>query len=447
MQNLILTGTFQGKPITLAGSIPSAADISAATQPAILQAIAALKADMDAQFASVLAAIHAIPVSPPSPPPPPPPADWVQRTAAPSDQPFMPVPTPSATSTDQQKYSNPVLPVPPNPDTGPISVDTVIPSGLFTQVMDITNNAKVTGAGMECQVGTAAATIFDGTKKRPIYRKAMAVFEGSSVPGGAVLSNITIRQWDVSQADGQNAAGVCNGAHGHPAAPYDYTLDHVEVYGCQQGARGLGGNVNFFNSHFHHNGTDSCSTTGCTHNTYLNEDGGISDLDVVTATHSVWRKSLYAHEFKSRAGSHIMTGCVFDSRLIPGSGLGGNGACVDNSDGGKWQGKNNIYIKGAGAPNHNFITHDQDAEAGDWQQDWFDDSPVFVNYVGVAHIVVEGGRTITLNNPIFIGPRPDFTGNVVITGTPQDLPATAPIPFPPEVLALFQNGQYPGDNG
>ena len=263
---------------------------------------------------------------------------------------------------------------------------------------------------------------------------------------------MTLTGADISQADGQNASGVCNGHFG-----YNMTLDHLECYGSQEGIRGLGGNVTISNCYVHHNGCDSCNSTGCTHNVYLNEDtGGGANLtsaagNTNVVTNSVFRKALFAHEYKTRQPSLVTSGCVFDSSVIPGSQgnysggvtqLGGNGNCVEVANGGNWTSTNDIFIKGPGASNHVFISFNDDAEGiGGWKGNAVLHNPIFVNLTGtVTHINVVDA-TMTVNNPTFIGTRPD--GNYTVTGTATDLPANTPIPFPGEILALFADGTYP----
>ncbi|HLG89940.1 MAG TPA: hypothetical protein VKZ79_22425 [Alphaproteobacteria bacterium] len=325
------------------------------------------------------------------------PAAIAKMPASPPDADFMPPVIPAKTPQGN-----------PNP---PLTKGKLGPGTIHT-IADIPPNGVLSGAGM-------GMTIIDAFGLRPAYRKAVVVIEG---PGGGTVEKLTVRGAAIDDADGRNASGVCNGQLG-----FAMTIDSVEIYGCQEGIRSLGGNVAIKNCYVHHNGSDS--PNGNTHNLYLNDSSGVagSDKSVVTVTNSKFEKAILAHEFKSRLGFHVVSGCTFASLVIPGSQgnyatgpttqLGGNGSCVDLPNGSDWKGKHNIYIKGSGALDMNFITFGLEGLYPNYSAHYHEDSPTFDNQTGKeCFIVAGGGCTVTLNNPTFKGGRPTFKGHVVVTG-------------------------------
>jgi hypothetical protein len=387
-----------------------------AVAPGLTTQLTQIDNDVKAAQAALAAAIAAISTNPPSPPPPPPPP--------PPSTSFYP-----ASGTDAQ-YMPPIPPAstpssgaPELPNGQGVSSPTTIAAGTFSGVIDLANETTVTGAGI-------GQTIITALGLRPLYNKAVVVVEGaagggpSTTSGGGTVSSMTLTGAANSSADGSNAAGVCNGNLG-----YNMTIENVEIYGNNEGIRGLGGNVTITNCHVHHNGSDS--PNGNTHNVYLNTIASPqgSDNSLVTVTNSKFEKSLLAHEFKSRLKSHVVTGSTFISTPIPGSQgnyatgpasqLGGNGSCVDLPNGSDWKGSGNTFVKGAGATDMNFITFGTEGLWPGYSGQMHEDSPVFDNQSGkTCYIVVAAGCTVTLNNPTFKGGQPTFQGNVVVTGTP-----------------------------
>jgi hypothetical protein len=102
--------------------------------------------------------------------------------------------------------------------------------------------------------------------------------------------------------------------------------------------------------------------------------------------------------------------------------LGGNGSCVDISNGGDWKGERNTYIKGPGVLDFNFIAIGAEGLYRGYTGQYREESPVFDNRTGKQCYLVAGdGCTLTLDNPTFKGGRPVTQGNVVITGKVTEL--------------------------
>lgn len=342
--------------------------------------------------------------------------------------------------------------VPPSDGTTPVELpggkaivgNTTISAGSFFGVFDIVNNAIINGAGPEMLGGTP--TIIDlGPQApatvglRPIYGKAAIVCEASTTMAGAGASNMTVRHVSIAASSGQNGTAICNGGQG-----YNFTIGpNFECYGCEEGSRSLGGAVTILpGTRHHHCGADTQST-GDTHGSYFSTQNGQpdgTDLSPLTATSATWDHSLLAHELKSRLGMHIMTNCIFAQIVIPGSAgsyttgpatqLGGNGSCVDISNGGTWNGQGNLYYKGPGCQDKNLITFA--VENNVYKGSFTENNGIIVNLTGgTIYIGCGNGTTVTFNNPIIIGPDPVATeGGTLVLNNPTRLPVGSPIPWP-----------------
>lgn len=425
-QTIIARGTLSGKNITMNWTEQSATDDAAAVAAilpppvdlsSVLNAIAALKLDLDASVAAIEAKIGSGTGGGGTPGP------WTKFPATGPDAAWMPYYSPAVTATSIGTEL---------PNGTFIGSPTTLTAGTFHGVIDLTSDTTVTGAGI-------GQTILDITTLRPIYRKAVVVCEASTTPGGATASNMTLTGAAIAASDGQNAAGICNGAQG-----YNMTIDTVEIYGCQQGIRSLGGNVTVKNTHIHHCGEDS-QNTGDTHGWYLSTQNGSpdgTDTSLVTITSTTSEKSILAHEFKSRLGNHTITNSVFASLVIPGSAgsyvtgsatqLGGNGSCLDVCNGGTVNGTGNLWIKGLGAVDRNFITYGTEGPVYPGKV-WTENNLTLVNSTGRdCYFVIEAGLTVILNNPTIIGPDPILSGAGTLTiNNATRLPAGSSYTLPP----------------
>src|SRR5690348_6699726 len=137
----------------------------------------------------------------------------VKMPASPPDAEFMPPVIPAKTP-----QGNPTPPL----NTGKLG------PGIMHVVADIPPKGVLSGAGI-------GMTVLDAFGLRPTYRKAVVVIEG---PGGGTVEKMTLRGAAIDDPDGRNASGVCNGQLG-----FAMVIDSVEIYGCQEGIRSLGGNV------------------------------------------------------------------------------------------------------------------------------------------------------------------------------------------------------------
>lgn len=195
----------------------------------------------------------------------------------------------------------------------PASATLALPAGTFVATSTVPNASNIAGAGM-------GQTVLDCTNLPPTRNKAVLVF----TQPGSTISGMTIKGAAIPGSLGGNAAGVRDDAVGD-----DFTLDSVEITGCQDGILTTGSNVNLTNCDIHDNGAGNPGS-GPTHELYFSANPN----STVSLTSCVVKcGTLATHALKSRSGKTSVSNCILTGN---GSGDGGanSGRVIDIPNGG-----------------------------------------------------------------------------------------------------------------
>ena len=181
-----------------------------------------------------------------------------------------------------------------------------LPSGTIIGTGTIPNACTIKGAGQ-------GKTVLDCTGLTPAQSKGVLV---PSV-AGTTISNMTIKGAAVSD---DNGAAVRDAGTG-----IGFTLDTVEVTGCQDGILTFPSNVALKNCYFHDNGAGD----GLSHEIYIGGD----TANTGTVTNTIVAAGVKAtHALKSRAGTTTVSGCTLTGSLDTTGNVAGS--VVDIPDGG-----------------------------------------------------------------------------------------------------------------
>lgn len=202
----------------------------------------------------------------------------------------------------------------------------LLPSGTIVGTAPLAAAITLEGQGQ-------GKTIIDGNGVPITYNKGLIV----PLVSGSTIKSLTLSGAKLSEALGGNGAGVRqNGAN------IDFTLDDVEITGCDDGILTFPGNVTIKNGcNIHGNGSGS----GYTHNVYA---GGDSN-STLTLQGSATSACNGGHEIKSRCGTTISDGCTHTT--------GGMGSCYDVPDGGYVKITNGVWTLPAGSADRNVFTY------------------------------------------------------------------------------------------
>jgi hypothetical protein len=208
----------------------------------------------------------------------------------------------------------------------PAAATLQLPAGTIVGTAEIGTACTIAGAGM-------GKTIIDCTGLQPYSNKGVLV---PSV-AGVTISNLTIQGASIPSSLGNNAAGVREMAPGIP-----FTLNAVEITGCQDGLLTFADNVVLTGGYTHNNGAGD----GYTHEIYL----GGSPTSVVTLNSWVSTcGALSTHALKSRSGTTNVTGGTFTGSADATGKIGGS--VIDIPDGGLFNMTGSTIVVSAGAAN------------------------------------------------------------------------------------------------
>lgn len=183
---------------------------------------------------------------------------------------------------------------------------------LVLPATGIVGTAPINAAGTISGAGQGK-TVIDCTGLTPDMSKGVFV---PTVPG-VVISNMTIKGAAVSD---DNGAGVRDAADG-----IGFTLEGVEVTGCQDGILTFASAIVVSGCYFHDNGAGD----GFSHEIYI----GGSPTNVATLTNTTVAAGVKAtHAVKSRAGTTNISGCTLTGSLDTTGNVAGS--TVDVPDGG-----------------------------------------------------------------------------------------------------------------
>jgi len=317
--------------------------------------------------------------------------------------PSQPVPPPATTPTNisgatVNGTSQTAAPIQTLLTATPTGATLVLPAGSFFGSADIPNACTVTGAGM-------GSTILDGTGSEPFQDKALLV----PTVSGTVISNMTIQNASISAALGQNAAGVREAQAG-----IGYTLNAVEITGCQDGVLTFASDVTFTGGHTHDNGAGD----GLSHEIYLNGDT-TNTMTLTNWVSTCGTKS--THALKTRAGTTNLSGGTYTGSADSTGAVGGS--VVDVPDAGIFMANGTTFVTSAGAGNHQFFTYGAESaiNAGIGLTATFTNC-VFTDNTGSGGIIQNGSpnptATLVLIGCTYTGKvAPTITGFVTVKGT------------------------------
>lgn len=182
-----------------------------------------------------------------------------------------------------------------------------LPTGIIVGSGAVLSAATIAGAG-------EGKTIVDASNL-PLYQG-----KGIIVPAanGVVIQDMTIQNAYIPAAMGLNGAGVRNND-----ASVGFTLDGVEITGCQNGVltdAATDATITFKNCHFHGNG--EVTQPGNTHEMYI----GGAPSGILNLSDSTFEGCRDGHEVKCRMGTVNATNCTVVT--------GGNGSGYDIPNGG-----------------------------------------------------------------------------------------------------------------
>jgi len=324
---------------------------------------------------------------------------WLPQSAIPAQ----PIPPPATTPTNISGATvngavQAAAPIQTLLTATPTSGTLELPAGSFFGSADIPNACTISGAGM-------GSTILDGTGIEPFQDKALLV----PTVGGTTISNLTIQNASISAALGQNAAGVREAQAG-----ISYTLNAVEITGCQDGILTFASNVTLTGGHTHDNG----ASDGLSHEMYLNGDT-TNTMTVTNWISTCGTKS--THALKTRAGTTNLSGGTFTGSADPTGAVGGS--VVDVPDAGIFTASGTTFITAAGAGNHQFITYGSESatNAGIGLTVTLTNC-VFTDNTGSGGILQNGTAnptaTLVLTGCTYTGATaPTITGFGTVTGT------------------------------
>jgi hypothetical protein len=194
------------------------------------------------------------------------------------------------------------------------------------------SEVSVAGAGID-------KTIIDCTGVDPTFDKAAIV-----VTGAVTLSDMTIKGASISTGLGNNAAGVRNDQIGGAFVGFD--LKNVRLSGNQNGILTDSTSTGTFNFDRLELDGNGFLGAGKTHQMYI---GGAPHATMNLTNSKTIKGSIDAHEVKTRCGTNNLSGNVLVT--------GGNGSCVDASNGGILNIIGDNYTLPANAQDRNFITY------------------------------------------------------------------------------------------
>jgi hypothetical protein len=270
-----------------------------------------------------------------------------------------------------------------------------VPAGTYKEVVALKVTGTLKGAG-------PGQSIIDGTGLRPVNLKGVVLV--TSTASGATIDGFTIKGGAISTADGQNGAAVRQ-----DVTNTDFTLRNCEICNNQDGVLTFPGAITIDACDFHDNGAPDSQE----HNLYVGSGA------TLTVTASKFHAAWYGNEFKTRAKVTNIDGCTFDSGPIPNvAGAGGNGRCIDCSDGGALTVTNSTFIKRAGSPNHVFVGYAPESSSQGGQallkSCTFDSSGLASGGIIQNHSTT---LAMTIDSPTYVGKDPSIVGNVTVTGT------------------------------
>lgn len=273
-----------------------------------------------------------------------------------------------------------------------------LPAGTFVGTSTVPNACTITGAGM-------GKTIIDCTGMTPTYSKAILV----PLVAGSTISNLTLQNASIAASQGNNAAGVRDNGAG-----IGFTLDTVEVTGCQDGLLTFASTITLSNGHTHDNGAGD----GLTHEIYLGGDVP-NTCSLINWTSTCGLKS--THALKTRAGTTNVSGGTFTGSPDTTGNVGGS--VIDVPDGGNFTATGATIVLAAGAANHNFLTYGAESatNAGIGSTVTLT-NVVFTDNTGSGGIVSNGtyipAAKLVLNGCTYTGATPpSITGFASVTGT------------------------------
>lgn len=274
----------------------------------------------------------------------------------------------------------------------------LLPAGTIVGTAEINTACTVSGAGM-------SKTIIDCTDLPPYSNKAVLV---PSV-AGVTISDVTIQGASISASLGNNAAGVRELNLGAP-----FTLNSVEITGCQDGILAFADNNTLLNGHTHDNGAGD----GFTHEIYLN--GTPSSVETLTGWTSTCG-TLSTHALKTRSGKTLVTGGTFTGSADPTGKIGGS--VIDVPDAGIFDATGATMVVSAGAANTLFFGYGMESanNAATGTNPAFTNC-VFTDNSGTGGQFTNGthnpGAVLTLTGCTYTGTKaPQFTGWASVVGT------------------------------
>jgi hypothetical protein len=276
---------------------------------------------------------------------------------------------------------------------------TALPAATYIGTASINVAGTLSGA-------TTATTIIDGTNIVPTQEKAGLVF---TVPG-ATVENMTIQNFAISAALGQNASSVRDAGPGIGG-----TLVNVKSTGNQDGLLTSGGSWNLTGCTFAGNGAGNPGS-GATHEMYFATD----TANVVTLTNTTAACGpLATHALKSRAKTTRATGCTFTANYTDPTNGGNAGSVIDIPDGGTFTATGCTINLPAGSANTNFVTCGEES-ANNGAAIVSMETCVFVDGTGTGGTIVcsSAGGTINVTGSTYTGTvAPKLTGWATVVGT------------------------------